>query len=148
MVNIFSKILNLSRKKSPWILHYDTGGCNGCDIEILATLTPMYDVERFGIVEKGNPRHSDILIVTGAVTIKSKSRLKKIYDQMPNPKAVIAVGSCGITKGIFKDAYNVCGPVDKIIPVDMYVPGCPPKPEAIIDGVVKTIALWEKKFKD
>ncbi len=146
VIKIISELLKKAKAKSPWILHYDTGGCNGCDIEILATLTPHYDVERFGIVEKGNPRHSDILIVTGAVTKKSRPRLKRIYEQMPSPKAVVAVGSCAITKGIFHDAYNICGPIDKIIPVDVYVPGCPPKPEAIIDGIIKAIGVWKNKL--
>lgn len=140
------KILNYARVKSPWVLHYETGGCNGCSIEIFACLTPRYDIERFGMVEKGNPRHSDILIVAGAVTAKNKAVLENIYSQMPDPKLVIAVGACGITKGIFAEAYNAMGPVDKIIPVDIYVPGCPPKPEAIIDGVVKGLELWKSKI--
>ena len=138
-------IINYARRKSPWILHLDTGGCNGCSIEIFALLTPKYDVERFGVPSKQNPRHSDVLIIDGAVSKKIAPRVKRIYEQTPEPKVVMAVGACAITKGIFHDAYNITGPLDKIIPVDVYVPGCPPKPEAIIDGLVKALSLWRKK---
>ncbi|WDP92093.1 MAG: NADH-quinone oxidoreductase subunit B family protein [Desulfobacter sp.] len=131
------KIIEKSQVKSPWLVHYDCGSCNGCDIETLACLTPLYDVERFGVINIGNPKHADVLIVTGSVNSRNKKVLKQIYDQMPAPKIVIAVGSCGLTGGIFRDAYNVVGGVDKIIPVDVYVPGCPARPEAIIDGVVE-----------
>jgi NADH-quinone oxidoreductase B subunit len=117
-------------------LYYNTGSCNGCDIEILATLTPRYDVERFGIKLEGSPRHADILICTGPVTQQSKERLRRIYEQMPEPKYVIAVGSCSISGGVFQGCYNVIGHVDEVVPVDAYVPGCPPRPEAIINGVV------------
>lgn len=122
------------------MVHYDCGSCNGCDIETLACLTPLYDVERFGVLNIGNPKHADILIVTGTVNQRNKKVLKKIYEQMPSPKLVIAIGACGLSGGIFRDAYNVVGGVDKVIPVDVYVPGCPAKPEAIIDGVVEGLA--------
>ena len=125
------------RKKSPWILHLGGSECNGCAIEILAALTPKYDVERFGILAKGSPRHADILIIEGPVNVKMKERIKTIYEQMPEPKYVIAFGACSISKGVFYDCYNVVGPLDRIIPVDVYVPGCPPKPEALIQAIVK-----------
>jgi len=128
--------INKGRLKSPWIVHFDCGSCNGCDIETLACLTPLYDMERFGIVNIGDPKHADVLLVTGAVNHRNKHVLKNIYDQMPEPKAVIAMGACGLTGGVFREAYNVVGGVDKVIPVDVYVRGCPPKPEAMIDGVV------------
>nr|WP_320193156.1 NADH-quinone oxidoreductase subunit B family protein [uncultured Desulfobacter sp.] len=132
--------------KSPWIMHFDCGSCNGCDIETLACLTPLYDVERFGIINVGNPKHADILLVTGTVNHRNKAVLKNIYEQMPEPKAVIAIGACGLSGGIFHDCYNVIGGVDKIIPVDVYVPGCPAKPEAIIDGVVKALEIFKQKL--
>ena len=135
--------INKGRLKSPWIVHFDCGSCNGCDIEVLACLTPLYDVERFGIINIGDPKHADVLLVTGTVNHRNKHVLKNIYDQMPSPKAVIAMGACGLTGGVFRDAYNVVGGVDKVIPVDVYVRGCPPKPEAIIDGVV--LALGKVK---
>jgi ech hydrogenase subunit C len=135
-MNAINRFVNRVRTKSPWLLHFDCGSCNGCDIEVLACLTPVYDVERFGIINVGNPLHADILLVTGTVNHRNKRVLVNLYDQMPSPKAIIAIGACGLTGGIFREAYNVIGGIDKVIPVDVYVPGCPPKPEAIIDGVV------------
>jgi len=122
--------------KSPWLLHYDCGSCNGCDIEILACLTPLYDVERFGIINVGNPKHADILLVTGPVNQRNQRVLRNLYEQMPEPKAVIAVGTCACSGGVFQECYNILGGIDKVIPVDVYVPGCAARPEAIIDGVV------------
>jgi len=127
--------------KSPWIIHYDGTSCNGCDIEVLACLTPLYDVERFGVVNTGNPKHADILLITGSINEQSISVVKQLYDTMANPKVVVAVGICAATGGIFADCYNVLGGVDKVIPVDIYVPGCAARPEAIIDGVVQAIGI-------
>ncbi|MCK5023417.1 MAG: NADH-quinone oxidoreductase subunit B family protein [Candidatus Aenigmarchaeota archaeon] len=137
--SLLEKFISYNRKKSPWVLHLGGSGCNGCSIEIVAALTPKYDVERFGIVAKGSPRHADIIIIEGPVGTKMKDRIKTIYEQMPDPKYVIAYGTCPITKGVFYDGYNVEGPLDKIIPVDIYVPGCPPRPEALIDAIVKAM---------
>lgn len=144
---MLKKFIKKSRIKSPWIVHFDCGSCNGCDIETLACLTPLYDVERFGIVNVGNPKHADVLLVTGTVNHRNKKVLKNIYDQMPEPKAVIAIGACGLSGGVFRDAYNVVGGVDKVIPVDVYVPGCPSKPEAIIDGVVEALNKFAEKVE-
>lgn len=134
-------------KKSPWLIHYDASSCNGCDIEVLACLTPLYDVERFGIVNTGNPKHADIFLITGSVNEQNKDVIATIYNQMPNPKVVIAVGICACSGGIFRECYNVLGGVDKILPVDVYVPGCAARPEAIIDGVVKGLERLEEKHK-
>ncbi|MEJ5364890.1 MAG: NADH-quinone oxidoreductase subunit B family protein [Desulfosoma sp.] len=134
-----------SRIKSPWLLHYDCGSCNGCDIEVLACLTPIYDLERFGVVNVGNPLHADILLVTGTVNHRNKRVLRNLYEQMPRPKVVIAVGSCALTGGVFREAYNVVGGVAKVIPVDVYVPGCPVKPEAVIDGVILGLERFRRK---
>lgn len=134
-------------KKSPWILHYDGTSCNGCDIEVLACLTPLYDVERFGMINTGNPKHADILLITGSVNEQSIPVVKQLYEQMPDPKVVVAVGICAATGGIFAECYNVVGGVDKVIPVDVYVPGCAARPEAIIDGVVKALAVLGEKKK-
>jgi NADH-quinone oxidoreductase B subunit len=133
------RIKTWARVNSPWLLHYNSGSCNGCDIEILATLTPRYDLERFGVKLQGSPRHADILICTGPVTLQSRDRLRRIYEQMPEPKFVAAVGSCAISGGAFQGCYNVVGHIDEVIPVDVYIPGCPPRPEAIIDGVIKLL---------
>lgn len=133
-----------SFKRALWVFHIATGSCNGCDIEIVAALTPRYDVERFGIKLVGSPRHADVLLVTGPVTRPMAERLKRVYEQTPDPKAVVVVGGCGATSGVFYDSYNVVGPVDKIVPVAAYVPGCPPRPEAIIHGVVTAVAKLEE----
>jgi len=129
-------LIQKARLKSLWVLHYDCGSCNGCDIEILAALTPKFDVERFGIVNIGNPKQADVLLVTGAVNHRNKEVLKNLYEQMPDPKMVIAIGTCACTGGVFHNCPNVLGGVDKIIPVDVYVPGCAARPEQIIDAVV------------
>jgi ech hydrogenase subunit C len=131
--------------KSPWLLHYDGSSCNGCDIEVLACLTPLYDVERFGVINTGNPKHADILLITGGINSQNKSVVEQLYAQMPSPKVVVAVGICACDGGIFKECYNILGGTDKVIPVDIYVPGCAARPEAIIDGVVKAVALLDKK---
>lgn len=131
--------------KSPWILHYDASSCNGCDIEVLACLTPVYDVERFGVINTGNPKHADILLITGSVNEQTKQVILNLYEQMPEPKVVVAIGICATSGGIFSECYNILGGVDKVIPVDVYVPGCAARPEAIIDGVVKGLGALEAK---
>ena len=130
--------------KSPWLLHYDGSSCNGCDIEVLACLTPVYDIERFGIINTGDPFQADILLITGGINSQSESVVKQIYSQMPNPKVVVAVGICACTGGIFKTCYNIKGGVDTVIPVDI----CAARPQAIIDGVVKALELLEQKRAD
>jgi len=133
--------------KSPWVVHFSCTSCNGCDIEVLAALTPRYDLERFGILNKGNPKFADVLVITGAVNPRSEKAARNIYDQIPEPKAVVVVGSCGSTGGVFHDCYNIRGGVDMVLPVDVYVPGCPARPEAIIDGVVKALGIVKSKLE-
>lgn len=130
---------------SPWVLHYDGSSCNGCDIEVLACLTPLYDAERFGVVSTGDPRQADILLITGAVNSQSMPVVKRLYEQMPDPKAVVAVGICACNGGIFRDCYNIIGGADKAVPVDVYVPGCAARPESILDGILKGAAVLEEK---
>jgi ech hydrogenase subunit C len=132
-------------KRSPWLIHYDGSSCNGCDIEVLACLTPLYDVERFGIINTGNPKHADIFVVTGSVNEQNREVIRNIYDQIPEPKVVAALGICACSGGIFRECYNVEGGMDKVIPVDVYIPGCPVRPEQIIDGVVKALGVLEEK---
>jgi ech hydrogenase subunit C len=137
----------LGFKKSPWVLHYDASSCNGCDIETLACLTPIYDVERLGVINTGNPKHADIFLVTGAVNPRSRDVIRNIYHQLPEPKVVVSIGACAASGGIFRECYNVSGGVDTVIPVDVYVPGCAARPEAIIDGVVRALAVLEEKYR-
>jgi len=134
-MSIKAKIL----AKSLWAFHVSAGSCNNCDIEILDLLTPRFDIERFGVVLVGSVRHADLLLVTGVVTKKIAPRLIKLYEQAPKPCIVIAFGACALGQGIFKGSYNMYLPVDKVIPVDVYVPGCPPKPEAMIQGIMKAM---------
>jgi len=132
-------------KKSPWIMHYDGSSCNGCDIEVVACLTPVYDVERLGVVNTGNPKHADILLITGAVNERNRSVIQNLYDQMRDPKVVVAVGVCATSGGIFADCYNVLGGINRVIPVDVFVPGCAARPESIIDGVIASLKVLEDK---
>ena len=133
--------------KSPWVFHLSTGSCNNCDIEVLDCLTPRFDIERFGMILAGSIKHADVLLITGSVNRQSAIRLKRIYEQAPKPIFVVAIGECSLSRGMFMHSYNCPLPLDKVIPVDVYVPGCPPKPEAIIGGVVKLIEKVKKAKK-
>lgn len=135
------KILGSPIKKSPWIYHAHAGGCVGCDIELLACMGPRYDLERLGVKWVASPRYADILLVTGPVPLHTKPFLERVYAQTPEPKRVIAMGSCATSCGVFIDDenYSIAGPVENIIPVDVKIPGCPPKPEAIVDGIIKVM---------
>lgn len=144
---MLEKIVKWARVKSHWILHFNTGACNACDIEILAALTPRFDVERFGVQLKGTPRHADVILCSGPVTRQIKDRLVRIYEQMPEPKFIVAVGTCACSGGVFNGCYNVKGGIDSTIPVAAYIPGCPARPEAIIDGVVKLLEKIDKPEK-
>ena len=136
---MLNRLVRWSRIKSPWILHLNSGACNACDIEIVAALTPRFDVERFGVLLKATPRHADVIIATGPVTRQIKDRIIRIYDQTPDPKFVIAVGACAMSGCVYRGAYNLMGGLDQVIPVNVYVPGCPARPDAILDGVVKLL---------
>jgi NADH-quinone oxidoreductase B subunit len=140
---ILDRVQDWSRLNSLWAVHFNSGSCNGCDIEILAMLTPRYDVERFGIKLKGSPRHADILIATGPVTRQARERLLRIYEQMPAPKFVVAVGTCSISGGAFLGCYNTLGGIDQVIPVDVFIPGCPPRPEAIVDCIIQLLGALQ-----
>jgi ech hydrogenase subunit C len=136
-----------SIERSPWLIHYDASSCNGCDIEVLACLTPLYDAERFGCIVTGDPKQADIFLVTGSVNHLNAPILKNIYDQMPEPKAVVAIGACAYTGGVFSECYNIAGGVATTIPVDVYVPGCAAKPESILDGVIRAAMILKEKEK-
>ena len=138
---------NWALRKSLWVYHVNTGACNNCDIEVLELLTPKYDIERFGMMLVGSPRHADVLAVTGTCTRQAMPRLQEVYMQTAKPCVVLAVGSCALAQGIFTEAYHMGATVDEAIKavdpdaIIMYVPGCSPKPEAMIDAAVKAMEL-------
>jgi Ni,Fe-hydrogenase III small subunit/formate hydrogenlyase subunit 6/NADH:ubiquinone oxidoreductase subunit I len=131
------------------IREVDAGSCNGCELEIVALNNPIYDIERFGIHFVASPRHADMLLVTGPVTRNMELALLKTYRAMPEPKLVVAVGACGISGGIFGENYASLGGVDKVVPVDVYIPGCPPRPQALLQGILLAIGqLREKRYDE
>ena len=149
-MDLIQKAIDWGTKKSPWIIHFNAGACNGCDIETVDSLTPRFDLERLGVIKQGSPRHADILVCTGAVTLQTRERLIQIYEQMAEPKFVIAIGTCACTGGIFDGCYCVTGGIDSVVPVDVYIPGCAARPEAIIRAVSKlldTLDTPEQKEK-
>nr|WP_314887439.1 NADH-quinone oxidoreductase subunit B family protein [uncultured Campylobacter sp.] len=134
-------------KRSFSVYRIDCGSCNGCEIEIFAAITPMWDPERFGFKLVANPRHADILLCTGPVTRQMYYPLLRAYEAAPDPKIVVAFGACGSTGGIFYDAYSVWGGIDKIIPVDVYIPGCPPHPASVIYGLGMALSIIDQKLQ-
>lgn len=138
-------IIDKGVEKSPWIYHLNTGSCNGCDIELLALLGPRYDVERFGVKLSGTPKHADIVVVTGPVTIQSRDRMLRVLSQIPEPKVVMSIGTCPISCNVFKGSYSVDGPLDKWTKVDVAVGGCSPKPEAIMEGLLEAVKILKEK---
>jgi Ni,Fe-hydrogenase III small subunit/formate hydrogenlyase subunit 6/NADH:ubiquinone oxidoreductase subunit I len=127
------------------IREVDAGSCNGCELEIVALNNPVYDIERFGIHFVASPRHADMLLVTGPVTRNMEQALLKTYRATPEPKVVVAVGACGISGGIFGDNYAIVGAVDRVVPVDVYIPGCPPRPQALIQGILVAVGRLAQK---
>lgn len=139
------RIFNWGLRNSPWPLHW---GIMCCSIEMAAASGPRFDAERFGIIYRSTPRQVDILLVNGPVSLKLVPAIKRLYDQMPAPKWVVAMGECAISGGPFWDSYNVVQGVDKIVPVDVYIPGCPVRPEGMIDGFLKLKELVEKEKRE
>lgn len=140
-MSVLDKLVSHARQRSPWLFHLNAGSCNGCDIELVACLTPRYDVEQLGIRLEGSPRHADVLCVSGPVTRTTKAALEAIYAQMPEPKVVVAIGSCPASGNAFAGSPTLAGPLARIIPVDVYIPGCPPRPDAIIEGIARAVAI-------
>lgn len=143
MQNILKKIA----VRSPWLYRINSGSCNGCDVELATTaLIPRFDIERFGCKYCGSPKHADIVLITGPLTAKMREKVLHVYNEIPEPKVVVAVGICPISGGVFRDSYALESPLDAYLPVDVNVPGCPPRPQAIIDGVLKAIEVWKTKI--
>lgn len=140
-MSIFTKIIQIARARSPWVYVLNAGSCNGCDIEIGACLSPRYDLEQIGGLRQGSPKHADILLITGPLTLRSMEAVRSIYEQIPEPKAVVAVGSCPATGNVFAGSPTVRDGVLGCIPVDVFVPGCPPRPQAILAGVQEAARL-------
>lgn len=137
---------NIARK-SPWLYRINAGSCNGCDVELATTACiPRYDVERLGCKYCGSPKHADIVLITGPLTARVKEKVLRLYAEIPDPKVTVAVGICPISCGVFRDSYAIEGPIDKYIPVDVNIPGCPPRPQAIIEGIAEAIEIWETRL--
>ena len=130
------------------IREVDAGSCNGCELEIVALNNPVHDIERFGIQFVASPRHADMLLVTGPVTRNMELALMKTYRAMADPKVVVAVGACGISGGIFGENYASLGGVDKVLPVDVYIPGCPPRPQALLHGILLAVGRLSERLRD
>lgn len=133
--------------RSLHIREVDAGSCNGCEVEVSALSNPIYDIERFGVHIVASPRHADMLLVTGPVTRNMELALLKTYNATPSPKLVAAMGSCACNGGIFGDTYASGGGVDRVLPVDIYIPGCPPRPQAVIFGLMMAMNKFEQKIK-
>ncbi len=142
---MFDKLINNSTAKSPWLFHVNAGSCNGCDIEIVAVLTPRYDAERLGFRLAGTPRHADIVLVTGPVTAQTRDRVLRTIEQVPEPRCIVTVGSCPCSGNVFKGSYSVVGPLEKYVHVDVDIAGCAAKPEAIIAGLAKATEILKEK---
>lgn len=141
------KTLKKIASKSPWLYRINSGSCNGCDVELATTACiPRFDVERLGCKYCGSPKHADIVLITGPLTARAKEKVLRLYDEIPDPKVTVAVGICPISGGVFRDSYAVEGPIDKYIDVDVNVAGCPPRPQAIIDGIAEAIKIWETRL--
>ncbi len=140
-MNPWRWLVGRCRRRSPWLFHLNAGSCNGCDIELVACLTPRYDVEQLGIRLEASPRHADILCVSGPVTRNTAQAIRTVYAQVCAPKAVVAIGSCPASTNAFAGSPTVDGPLDRHLPVDVFVPGCPPRPDAIIEGIARAVQI-------
>jgi len=144
-MKLWRRLLCFCRRRSPWLFHMNAGSCNGCDIEFLACLSPRYDAEQLGILLKGSPRHADILCISGPVTHNTVNAVRSAYAKVCEPKVVVAIGSCPATTNVFVGSPTVEGPLNQHIPVDVFVPGCPPPPDAIIQGIAKAAQVLAER---
>ena len=142
---MFKKLIAESTAKSPWLYHINSGSCNGCDIELVAVLTPRFDAERFGFRLAGSPRQADIVVVTGPVTKQSLNRVLSAISQVPEPRCIVTMGSCPQSGNVFKESYSIAGPLSKYVHVDVDVAGCAPRPQAVIDGLALASKILKEK---
>jgi membrane-bound hydrogenase subunit mbhJ len=147
-MSLWKRLICMCRRKSPWLFHMNSGSCNGCDIELIASLTPRYDAEQLGVKLEGSPRHADIICISGPVTHTAVNAIKTVYGQVYGPKAVVAIGSCPASTNVFIDSRVLDGPLDRHIPVDVYVPGCPPRPDSILQGIAKAAEILSARRDD
>jgi len=144
-MNLWKRLMCYSRRHSPWLFHMNSGSCNGCDIELVASLSPRYDAEQLGARLEASPKHSDILCISGPVTRNAVNAIKTVYGQVPCPKAVVAIGSCPASTNVFIDSRVLEGPLERHIPVDVFVPGCPPRPDAILEGIAQAAKIVSER---
>ena len=141
------KFINNITVRSPWLYRINAGSCNGCDVELATTACiPRYDVERLGCKYCGSPRHADIVLITGPLTLRVRDKVLRVWDEIPEPKVTVAVGICPISDGVFAGGHSIYGPIDKYIPIDVNVNGCPPRPQSIIEGVLLAKEIWLAKL--
>lgn len=145
---MFERLRSLA-VRSPWIYRLNAGSCNGCDVEMATTaLIPRYDVERLGCKYCGSPRHADIVLISGPLTARVRDKVLRVFDEIPNPKVTVAVGVCPVSGGTFRDSYT-CGEIpEQYIALDVIVPGCPPRPQAIIEGIAKALEVWKERIQE
>jgi len=142
-------LLNTIASRSPWLYRINAGSCNGCDVELATTACiPRYDVERLGCQYCGSPKHADIVLITGPLTMKVKEKVLRVFQEIPEPKVTVAIGICPISGGVFRDSYAIAGPMDSYLPIDVNVPGCPPRPQAIIEGIAMAIDIWRQRIQE
>jgi Ni,Fe-hydrogenase III small subunit len=143
------KFMSKLAPRSPWIYRINAGSCNGCDVEMAtAALIPRYDVERLGCKYCGSPRHADVVLISGPLTMRVRDRVLRVYDEIPHPKVTVGIGVCPVSGGCFRESYSVEVDISRYIPLDVIVPGCPPRPQAIIDGIVKAVDVLRNRIEE
>lgn len=135
--------------RSPWIYRLNAGSCNGCDVEMATTaLIPRYDIDRLGCKYCGSPRHADIVLLSGPLTAHVRDKVLRVYNEIPDPKVTVAVGVCPVSGGVFRDSYTVNQPAERYIDLDVVIPLCPPRPQAILEGIALAVEIWKKRMEE
>ena len=142
-----TRVLKSAAARSPWLYRINAGSCNGCDVELAVTaLIPRFDLERRGCRYCGSPKHADIVLVTGLMTRRLKDKVMRLFSEVPDPKVTVAIGICPVSGCVYQDSYAVDGPVDRHLPIDINILGCPPRPQAIISGLAQALDLWRSRL--